>query len=203
MNRTMKLAATVAVFGGLMALMGAPAVSADTEGRYWKNQEGATWRTGFGACWGSHYAPEGYQAGCDPEPKAETQSVEVAAVENPEPTYTSVDLKAVTLFAFNSDQLRPEGVEAINQLAGQAKSAVRVNRVYVAGYTDSTGPEAYNQGLSERRADAVKAQLMKAGIDENLIQARGFGESDPVASNATKAGRQENRRVQVEVTALR
>lgn len=170
-----------------------------TPGRYWTSQEGTHWRTGFGACWGSHYAPKGYTAGCDPEPKAEAKPVEMAAVE---PTYTTTKLNTVTLFAFNSAELRPEGVKAIDQLADRAKSAKRIDRILVSGYTDSTGPESYNMKLSERRADAVKEALAKSGINMDVIQARGYGESDPAASNATKEGRQQNRRVTVEALTL-
>jgi len=70
-------------------------------------------------------------------------------------------------------------------------------KISLVGYTDSVGNEAYNQGLSERRADAVKTYLVKHGIDAGRIQTSGRGEADPVGDNATAKGRAENRRTEV------
>jgi outer membrane protein OmpA-like peptidoglycan-associated protein len=69
--------------------------------------------------------------------------------------------------------------------------------VLIEGYTDSVGSEDYNQGLSERRADSVKSYLAGQGIGSIRLTASGKGESDPVASNDSAAGRQQNRRVEV------
>ena len=69
--------------------------------------------------------------------------------------------------------------------------------VEVAGHTDSTGAEEYNQGLSERRANSVKDYLVSKGVQAQRLQAKGYGESMPVASNDTKEGRAENRRVEL------
>ena len=69
--------------------------------------------------------------------------------------------------------------------------------VLIEGYTDSVGSEDYNQGLSERRADSVKSYLAGQGIGSIRLSAAGKGESDPVASNDSAAGRQQNRRVEV------
>jgi OOP family OmpA-OmpF porin len=70
-------------------------------------------------------------------------------------------------------------------------------RVSVEGHTDSVGSDAYNQRLSERRAQAVKDYLVHQGIDAGRITTTGYGESKPVASNATEAGRAQNRRAEV------
>jgi outer membrane protein OmpA-like peptidoglycan-associated protein len=67
----------------------------------------------------------------------------------------------------------------------------------IEGYTDSVGSEAYNQGLSQRRADAVKSYLVHQGIDTQRLTSTGNGESSPVGDNATATGRQQNRRVEV------
>jgi outer membrane protein OmpA-like peptidoglycan-associated protein len=69
--------------------------------------------------------------------------------------------------------------------------------VLIEGYTDSVGTEDYNQGLSERRADSVKSYLVGEGIGATRLSAAGKGEADPVASNDSAAGRQQNRRVEV------
>ena len=71
--------------------------------------------------------------------------------------------------------------------------------VNVVGYTDSVGTEEYNQELSVRRANAVKEYMVSEDIDSGLINVKGMGEADPVASNATEAGRAENRRVEISV----
>ncbi|MFJ4134694.1 OmpA family protein, partial [Pseudomonas cyclaminis] len=73
--------------------------------------------------------------------------------------------------------------------------------VEVAGHTDSVGPDAYNQKLSQRRADAVKQVLVKDGVAPSRVTAVGYGESRPVADNATEAGRAVNRRVEASVEA--
>ena len=68
--------------------------------------------------------------------------------------------------------------------------------VTIEGHTDSVGSDAYNKKLSQRRADAVKAYMVKKGIDANRLTAVGYGEEKPIADNATKAGKAQNRRVE-------
>jgi OOP family OmpA-OmpF porin len=77
-------------------------------------------------------------------------------------------------------------------LKNQPQRSIRIE-----GYTDSRGPESYNLDLSQRRADAVRDFLIDNGISPRRITARGYGEAVSVASNTTRAGRQENRRVEV------
>jgi outer membrane protein OmpA-like peptidoglycan-associated protein len=71
------------------------------------------------------------------------------------------------------------------------------NRVTIVGHTDSTGADAYNQSLSQERADAVLVALSRLGVPASRMQAIGHGESEPRASNATAAGREQNRRVEI------
>jgi outer membrane protein OmpA-like peptidoglycan-associated protein len=71
------------------------------------------------------------------------------------------------------------------------------NHVTIVGHTDSTGSEVYNQSLSQRRAAAVLAELRRLGVPPSRLQALGQGESEPRASNATPAGREQNRRVEI------
>jgi outer membrane protein OmpA-like peptidoglycan-associated protein len=87
------------------------------------------------------------------------------------------------------------------QLAEMADVMVRYpdTDIIVLGHTDSTGPEDYNQTLSERRAGAVSGYLQARGVAVDRIRARGFGESVPVGDNATAVGRQQNRRVEVNI----
>jgi outer membrane protein OmpA-like peptidoglycan-associated protein len=67
----------------------------------------------------------------------------------------------------------------------------------VEGHTDSVGSDEYNQQLSERRADAVRDYIVQQGISAQSIEAKGFGKTDPIASNETTEGRQQNRRVEL------
>lgn len=94
--------------------------------------------------------------------------------------------------------LRPESEATLQQVLGvlTADSALRL---VVAGHTDSEGDWAYNQGLSERRAAAVAEWLVANGVDSSRLSSEGFGESQPVADNASEAGRALNRRVQLRV----
>ena len=69
----------------------------------------------------------------------------------------------------------------------------------IAGYTDNTGDAAINRELSERRADAVREALIKAGAEPDMLVAKGYGSADPIASNDTPEGRQRNRRIEYRV----
>lgn len=101
-------------------------------------------------------------------------------------------------FDFDRATLKDNAVTILNSAAEQIKSqSSNVKGVMVTGYTDSTGPEAYNQALSERRANAVKDYLEGKGVSN--ITAEGRGEANPVGDNATRAGRAANRRVEIDV----
>ncbi len=100
------------------------------------------------------------------------------------------------LFATGKDILMPGAIDTIDKLVTFLKKYPNRN-VLIEGHTDSVGGETYNLGLSQRRADAVGAALISKGISENRITAKGYGESRPVASNATSGGRQQNRRVEI------
>jgi outer membrane protein OmpA-like peptidoglycan-associated protein len=99
-------------------------------------------------------------------------------------------------FDFDKATLRPDAIVILDKAVGLLKSQERVV-VEVAGHTDSVGSEEYNQGLSERRANSVKDYLISQGVSATRLTARGYGESQPVASNDTDAGRAQNRRVEL------
>ena len=101
-------------------------------------------------------------------------------------------------FDFDKSTLRPEAKVILNQAASLLEQHERVV-VEVAGHTDSVGSDQYNQGLSERRANAVRDYLVEQGIRASRLTAVGHGESRPVATNDTAEGRQENRRVELVV----
>jgi len=104
------------------------------------------------------------------------------------------------LFDVDSDQLRPAAETNLDDLANSLKE-YDGTRVLVVGHTDATGSDSYNQALSERRATSARVRLLRDGLAADRVEAVGKGESEPVASNETAAGRQENRRVEVAIFA--
>jgi outer membrane protein OmpA-like peptidoglycan-associated protein len=100
------------------------------------------------------------------------------------------------LFDTGLANLKPGAYATIDRLAAVLKQAPD-RRVTIEGHTDSVGSDAYNQGLSERRAAAVQTALLERGVRSEQISASGMGETTPVASNDNAAGRQQNRRVEM------
>jgi OOP family OmpA-OmpF porin len=125
------------------------------------------------------------------EPKAASLPVVV-------PTPQSVTYKADSFFDFDKTSLKPEGTAGLLQMLEQAKGS-NIEEIRVEGHTDAVGSEGYNLKLSIRRAEAVKAFLVKQGVPANIVKTEGFGETQPVADNATGTGRAQNRRVMVEL----
>jgi outer membrane protein OmpA-like peptidoglycan-associated protein len=100
------------------------------------------------------------------------------------------------LFDTNEATLTQDSVETLDKAAASLKEWGDV-KVEVAGYTDDRGTDEYNQNLSVRRADAVRTYLIGKGISADRLTAKGYGETNPVADNATAEGRTENRRVEL------
>jgi outer membrane protein OmpA-like peptidoglycan-associated protein len=108
-----------------------------------------------------------------------------------------VELPADVLFDFDKAAIRSDAAQALKQLATVIR-AYPSGATELSGHTDSKGDDAYNQRLSERRAEAVKSWLVTSeGIPADRLTSRGWGERKPVASNDDDAGRQKNRRVEV------
>ncbi len=103
------------------------------------------------------------------------------------------------LFDSGRAELKPGAMRTLDQLATFLRDNPE-RTVTAEGYTDSVGGDTFNLGLSQRRADAVRAALTSRGIDASRITARGFGEANPVANNDTAAGRQRNRRIEVVIS---
>ena len=104
-------------------------------------------------------------------------------------------MKLLVNFANNSDVIDAASMNKVQEFADFMK-ATPVLKVEIQGHTDSKGSEAYNQKLSEKRAKAVGAELIKLGIEADRVQTKGYGESNPVASNDTVEGRAANRRIE-------
>lgn len=113
----------------------------------------------------------------------------------PAPVKQRIVLRGVN-FDFNSADIRPEARPVLDQ-AAQILKANRNVEVRVEGHTDSVGTPEYNQALSLRRAESVFRYLVNRGVDPERCRVEGFGESRPIASNETDAGRAQNRRVEL------
>lgn len=108
-------------------------------------------------------------------------------------------LKSDILFDTGKSDLKPEAKENLNQMAAIMKKYPE-NVLAVNGYTDNTGKKVKNDSLSEKRAKAVREQLIAAGLPAPVITTYGLGPSNPIADNGTADGRKQNRRVEIAIT---
>lgn len=184
MNKNLKLVLIAATVAGFAA-------SAHTPTNALVNSSGEAVRNNFGQCVEVINGAE--NVGCG-------KVVKINDVD--------FTIGAATLFDFNKATLRPAGKAELKAFAAQLNGAEkipglkRITAVKVVGHTDSKGSVAYNQGLSERRAASVRNYLVGLGVPANMITAFGEGELNPVASNATAEGRQQNRRVNITVSGV-
>lgn len=105
------------------------------------------------------------------------------------------------LFDFDKATIRPDLAAKLDQIVAESPElkSKGYTKVDIVGHTDSVGSEAYNQSLSERRAESTADYLVSKGIPRNVITTSGMGESQPVATNETAEGRQLNRRVEITI----
>jgi OOP family OmpA-OmpF porin len=130
-----------------------------------------------------------------------------AAAPAPKPAPPAVVAQKVTFaadafFDFNKAVLKPEAKAKLDDLVGKLKG-ISLEVVIAVGHTDAIGGDAYNQKLSVKRAEAVKAYLVSKGIEPNRVYTEGKGKKQPVADNKTAEGRAKNRRVEIEVVGTR
>lgn len=127
-----------------------------------------------------------------PQPAAPTQ---------PAPVINRVTFQAETLFDFDRSVIKPAGRDILNGFVTSLNfSQAKYDLVIVVGHTDSVGSDDYNMRLGLRRAEAVKAFLVSAGVPAQSIKTSSQGERHPVADNKTAAGRALNRRVEISVS---
>jgi len=112
-------------------------------------------------------------------------------------TIVSVVLEGVQ-FELNSSELTPDSNETLDKVASKMNEYPKL-RIEIQAYTDSMGEAAYNQALSEKRATSVREYLVAGGIASNRMEAKGYGESNPISDNGTREGRAKNRRVELEI----
>lgn len=164
---------------------------------------------GFGECVSvvklKHFHKDNGAGYCaDEEKKVVAPAPAPVPAPAPKPVvHETVTLGAHALFNHDKSNLRPEGKAELDALASRLKALSSVQSITVIGHTDSQGTDAYNQGLSERRAMSVKNYLVQQGVNGEVISTSGKGESSPVASNATPEGRQQNRRVEIGINAIK
>lgn len=164
----------------------------------------------YGECWQTGYwTPEMGVAQCGGTPSPESMPQKEAMAEPSEETPAEpaaepkVIVRAINLgrvhFAFDRSDLDAEDRVSLDKIAVELKMDDSVETIEITGHTDSVGTEAYNQGLSERRASSVADYLVSKGLARKLMRIRGESENQPVASNATPQGRALNRRTEIVV----
>ena len=166
------------------------------------------WKNGTNElCWrDANWTPATAAEGCDgalqkaaPAPAPAPVAVAPAPAPTPAPaTVQKVTYAADAFFDFDKSVLKPEGKAKLDDLASKVQN-INLEVIVAVGHTDSVGSDAYNQKLSIRRAEAVKAYLVSKGIPKERVYTEGKGEKQPVADNKTAAGRAKNRRVEIEV----
>ena len=190
----------------------------------WKNGNGElVWKNGTNElCWrDAFWTPATAAPGCDGAIKPVVAEVAPASVAPPAvvapapvpvpvpapvviapPAATKVTYAADAFFDFDKSVIKPEGKAKLDDLIGKIKD-INLEVIIAVGHTDSVGSDTYNQKLSVRRSEAVKAYLVSKGIEKNRVYTEGKGEKQPVADNKTAEGRAKNRRVEIEVVGTR
>ncbi|MFM7971417.1 MAG: outer membrane protein OmpA, partial [Betaproteobacteria bacterium] len=137
-----------------------------------------------------------------PAPAAAPRPAPAPAPAPAAPVSEKVTYAADAFFDFDKAVVKKEAMAKLDDLVGKTR-AVALEVIISVGHTDSVGADAYNQKLSVRRAEAIKAYLVSKGIEKNRIYTEGKGEKQPVADNKTAEGRAKNRRVEIEVVGTR
>ena len=213
MNKPLQMLTLAALLASAQTAMAQTDIKATTPG-YWASVNGNVVQDPFGLCWHTGYfTPDMAQIECDPDlmkkavvvaepPPVVSEVKKPVGIENVKITFA-----ADAFFDFDKSTLKPEGKAAMDDLVGKLRG-VNLEVIIAVGYTDSIGSDAYNQKLSVRRADSVKAYLVSKGIEPNRIYTEGKGKTKPIAPNTINgkdnpAGRAKNRRVEIEVVGTR
>jgi OOP family OmpA-OmpF porin len=175
---------------------------------YLFDTRGVVARSGFGLCWKTtRWTPAMAIPECDPD-LAKKPAPAPAPAATPKPAAQKVTLAADALFDYDKAVLRPEGKSKLDDVTGKLKG-IKLEVIIAVGHADRLGSDQYNQKLSEKRAEAVKAYLVGKGVEPNRVYTEGKGEKQPVTGD--KCGKsdkktkqlveclQPDRRVEIEV----
>jgi len=180
----------------------------------WRAADGTVVKNGTNElCWrDANWTPATAAVGCDgaiaaaaPAPVVAAPAAAAAApviAAAPVVAAAKVTYAADAFFDFDKAVLKPAGKTKLDELVAKVKD-IKLEVIIAVGHTDSVGTDAYNQKLSVKRAEAVKAYLVSKGIEKNRVYTEGKGEKQPVADNKSKEGRAKNRRVEIEVVGTR
>jgi OOP family OmpA-OmpF porin len=226
---TLMLAATAAMAGSAYAQSSPPYAPVTTDimaktpySAYVQDARGVIVRDPFGLCWRTGYwTPADAVPGCDaplcvepeklengkcvaPPPPVVVEAPAAPVVTPAAPVASSekVSYSADAFFDFDKAVLKPAGKASLDDLVSKL-GGMNLEVVIAVGHTDSVGTDEYNQKLSIRRAESVKAYLESKGVESNRVYTEGKGEKQPVADNKTDAGRAKNRRVEIEVVGTK
>jgi len=218
MNTRAKYSLLLAALLGLSSAAFAQTKGIDTKGTvgYVIDQRGNVAKSGTGLCWRTGFwTPAMAIEECDPDlvkkeapaaaPAAPAAAAPAAAA--PKPTASKVTLAADALFDFNKATLRDEGKAKLDKLAADIKG-IKLEVIIAVGHADRIGTDAYNQKLSEKRAEAVKTYLVGKGVEPNRVYTEGKGKKQPITKADQCKGPkskkvidclQPDRRVEIEV----
>ncbi|MCN4144063.1 MAG: OmpA family protein [Thiohalomonas sp.] len=209
---TMNKLLTMSAIGLAMGII-SPSATAEGDGfveDYVTNPYGEVWKNSYGECWRDRFTTTdkrleecGYEKAMEISEIIVTDDVKEVVVTDTPPACPDVIVLKNLHFDFDSTMLSHEDKAKLESARDFIRAEVpagctRTETVSVTGHTDSIGPEAYNEGLSLRRAEAVINYLRSIDVQAKIV-AEGKGESKPVADNATKEGRAQNRRVVIDV----
>ncbi len=176
---------------------------------YLFDTRGVVARSGFGLCWKTtRWTPAMAIPECDPDLTPKPAPPAPAPAATPKPAAQKVTLAADALFDYDKAVLRPEGKSKLDDVSGKLKD-IKLEVIIAVGHADRLGSDQYNQKLSEKRAEAVKAYLVGKGVEPNRVYTEGKGEKQPVTGDKCGKGDkktkqlveclQPDRRVEIEV----
>ncbi len=223
MNKMNKVTPFFAAVAMTLAVSGAFAQQTAVDN--WVGVSSLPWKNGTNElCWrNANWTPATALAECDgalkPAPKASVPApaapapaaAAAPAAPAPAPAVVPVPVAPVSekvtfaadaFFDFDRSVLKNEGKAKLDDVVSKLGS-INLEVIIAVGHTDSVGSDAYNQSLSVRRSEAVKAYLVEKGVEKNRVYTEGKGEKQPVADNKSSDGRSKNRRVEIEVVGTK
>lgn len=174
-----------------VAVLGLAFAGSVLASEYIESPDTSVVKSGTKLCWKTdRWTPADATEECDPQ---------YIKKEEPTPVAVKMELSADTLFDFDKSKLKD--TTALDGIISELDK-MELDAITVVAHTDSVGTIAYNQKLSERRAESVKSYMVSNGIDGEKIVTEGKGELEPVADNKTKEGRRLNRRATVTIMGV-